>query len=389
MHGLRADGRCHRPAAPSRRVRGVRAGGGEAGARPVVLRGGRRRAAACLRERRDARSASGSSRSRGRTMRASARCGRKAFVDASGEGDVAFFADAATRYGNDGIVDLGGLGTRFGGIPREVDRYRRSAWPRRSRPERGRSPDRSVMIRLPISGDAVCSVASADYDPRDAASFSAAEREWPRAGLDLSRCRPHHSRLQKAYLVSTGPEFGTRKSRHIEARLSAHLGRRGAGPARSTIRSRSAHGASNGTTARRSRAPSSIRRTRGPTRSPCAPHEPRYREPVRGGSARRCRPEGGRVGARHGHGLRNRPGGGRRRGSVRAASPCRWPRDPQSFTQAERADRRILSLLGHWPTIRGPLFFGFFSRPLPVFGVSSRVCLWWAHVESSTITTSP
>src|SRR6476469_8303672 len=44
----------------------------------------------------------------------------KAFVDASGEGDLAFFAGAATRYGNDDLVNLGTLGTRFGGIPKDV-----------------------------------------------------------------------------------------------------------------------------------------------------------------------------------------------------------------------------------------------------------------------------
>ena len=41
----------------------------------------------------------------------------RAFVDASGEGDLAQFAGAATRYGNDGAVNLGTLATRFGGIP--------------------------------------------------------------------------------------------------------------------------------------------------------------------------------------------------------------------------------------------------------------------------------
>jgi hypothetical protein len=146
-----------------------------------------------------------------RTVRA------KAFVDASGEGDLAFFADAATRYGNDGMVNLGTLGTRFGGIPREVtvtaDRLAEAV-------AAGKGPftkDRSVMLRLPISGDVVCYVASADYDPRDAASFSAAERsgrEQAWAYLDAVRTIPG---CEKAYLVSTGPEFGTRESRHIEA----------------------------------------------------------------------------------------------------------------------------------------------------------------------------
>jgi hypothetical protein len=142
----------------------------------------------------------------------------KAFVDASGEGDLAFFADASTRYGNDGLVNLGTLGTRFGGIPREVtvtaDRLAEAV-------ASGKGPftkDRSVMTRLPISGDVVCYVASADYDPRDAASFSAAERsgrEQAWAYLEAIRTIPG---CEKAYLVSTGPEFGTRESRHIEAR---------------------------------------------------------------------------------------------------------------------------------------------------------------------------
>ena len=141
----------------------------------------------------------------------------RAFVDASGEGDLAFFAGAATRYGNDGLVNLGTLGTRFGGIPKEAtvtaDQFTQAV-------AKGRGPftrDRSVMTRLPISGDLVCYVASADYDPRDARSFSDAERHgraqaW--AYLEAIRSLPG---CGSAYLVSTGPEFGTRESRHIEA----------------------------------------------------------------------------------------------------------------------------------------------------------------------------
>ena len=40
----------------------------------------------------------------------------KAFVDASGDCDLAFFAGASTRYGNDGALNVGTLGTRFGGL---------------------------------------------------------------------------------------------------------------------------------------------------------------------------------------------------------------------------------------------------------------------------------
>src|SRR6202521_1563436 len=45
----------------------------------------------------------------------------KGFVDASGDCDLAFFAGASTRYGNHGAVNLGTLGTRFGGIAPEAD----------------------------------------------------------------------------------------------------------------------------------------------------------------------------------------------------------------------------------------------------------------------------
>ena len=141
----------------------------------------------------------------------------KAFVDASGEGDLAFFADASTRYGNDGMVNLGTLGTRFGGIAKDVTV---TADQLAAAVAAGKGPftkTRSVTTRLPVSGDMVCYVASVDYDPRDAASFSAAERSgraqaW--AYLAAIRTIPG---CEGAYLVSTGPEFGTRESRHVES----------------------------------------------------------------------------------------------------------------------------------------------------------------------------
>jgi hypothetical protein len=141
----------------------------------------------------------------------------RAFVDASGEGDLAFHGGASTRYGNDGLVNLGTLGTRFGGIGKDVvvtsDQLTRAV-------ARGAGPftkDRSAITRLPLSGDLVCYVASADYDPRDARSFSDAERrgrEQAWAYLEAIRTIPG---CEAAYLASTGPEFGTRESRHIDA----------------------------------------------------------------------------------------------------------------------------------------------------------------------------
>jgi hypothetical protein len=145
----------------------------------------------------------------------------KAFVDASGEGDLAALAGAATRYGNDGAVNLGTLATRFGGIPKETtitaDQLAAAVQAARAAGKGPFTKERSVITRLPLSGDAVCYVASVDYDPRDVRSISAAERQgreqaW--AYLEVIRGLPG---CENAYLAGTGPEFGTRESRHIDA----------------------------------------------------------------------------------------------------------------------------------------------------------------------------
>jgi len=145
----------------------------------------------------------------------------KAFVDASGDGDLAWFAGAATRYGNQGEVNLATLGTRFGGIPRDItvsaDQVRAAVQAARERGIGPLSKDRSVIARLPISGDLVCYLASQDYDPRDTRAFSVAEgrgRQQAWRYLDVIRSI---AGCEKAYLVSTGPDFGTRESRHIDA----------------------------------------------------------------------------------------------------------------------------------------------------------------------------
>src|SRR5260221_6627970 len=45
----------------------------------------------------------------------------KAFVDASGDCDLAFFAGASNRYGHDGALNLGTLATRFSRLSPQAD----------------------------------------------------------------------------------------------------------------------------------------------------------------------------------------------------------------------------------------------------------------------------
>jgi len=145
-----------------------------------------------------------------------------AFVDASGECDVAFFAGASTRYGNHGFVTLGTLGTRFGGIAPDAD-LSEETWHNaiHAAKQAGVGPlskDTSMLARVPLSGDVITYLVSEAYDARSAASISAAERlgrkqAW--AYLDVIRTIKG---CQNAYLAVTGPSFGTRESRHIDSR---------------------------------------------------------------------------------------------------------------------------------------------------------------------------
>ena len=145
----------------------------------------------------------------------------RAFVDASGDCDLAYFAGASTRYGNRGFINMGTLGTRFGGIPREVP-VSAARWSEAIRAAKARgvphlSKETGLVVRLPISGDVVAYLVGEEYDARDAASIGAAEirgRRQAWAYLAVIRGIPGH---ENAYLVSTGPEFGTRESRHIDA----------------------------------------------------------------------------------------------------------------------------------------------------------------------------
>ncbi|KAJ9609685.1 hypothetical protein H2200_006013 [Cladophialophora chaetospira] len=148
----------------------------------------------------------------------------KAFVDCSGDGDLAFHGGASTRYGNHGHVNMGSLATRFGGLAnanptsalwrdaiiaaKEADPKLKTIIPRNV----------GVLIKMPRTGDISTYMASAQYDATVSASIAAAEQQGRRQAkvyLDILRKLPGHENM---YLVSTGPNFGTRESRHINSR---------------------------------------------------------------------------------------------------------------------------------------------------------------------------
>ncbi|MFC3226828.1 FAD-dependent oxidoreductase [Marinibaculum pumilum] len=144
----------------------------------------------------------------------------RAFVDATGEANLAWLAGAATRYGNAGAVNLGSLGTRFGGIPKSVavtaDQVAAAVAAAKADGIGPFAKDRSVVTRLPQSGDLCVYVASADYDPRDGADLSAAERSGRRQAQAYLAAIRRIPGCEGAWLAATGPQFGTRESRHLD-----------------------------------------------------------------------------------------------------------------------------------------------------------------------------
>jgi hypothetical protein len=127
----------------------------------------------------------------------------KAFVDASGEGDLAFFGGASVRYGNHQKVQTGTLSMRLGGIRADADLSLLS--------------EHGLFFRVPITNDVATYFIDEKYDARDAQSLTEAEidgRERARAYLQAIRALPG---CENAYILATGPEIGTRESRHVNA----------------------------------------------------------------------------------------------------------------------------------------------------------------------------
>src|SRR5260370_40360354 len=83
--------------------------------------------------------------------------GAKAFVDASGEGDLAFFGGASVRYGNHGTVQTGTLSMRLGGIIADADLSPTRWTPAIHQPKQGGVKplvsDSGLFFRVPITND--------------------------------------------------------------------------------------------------------------------------------------------------------------------------------------------------------------------------------------------
>lgn len=144
------------------------------------------------------------------------------FVDATGDADLACHSGAQVRYGRDGKVQNGTLGVRFGGIPAHVQADRaalqKAIIAAKAAGIQDLLAETGLVARLPVSGDLITYLVDEGYDARSAVDTSRAEahaRTQAQAYLQAVRTIPG---CQNAYIVSTGPELGTRESRHMVAR---------------------------------------------------------------------------------------------------------------------------------------------------------------------------
>lgn len=155
------------------------------------------------------------------TRGGTARIVAKAFVDATGDADLASLADSAVRYGNEGKVQNGSLGVRFGGVPADItisrelfaDALGRAGGTRQARLGHG-----GLIARMPISDDFITYVVDASYDARSVVDVSRAEASARHLAQDALTALRSLPGCGSAYIVTTGPELGTRESRHVVTR---------------------------------------------------------------------------------------------------------------------------------------------------------------------------
>jgi len=288
-----------------------------------------------------------------------------AYVDATGECDLAWFVGASTRYGNQGFVQ-----PRHARYPIWGDRSRRG-------PVRGKPGTRAIHaakqagVRAAVEGHlhagpgtagpatSITYLVSEAYDARSAASISTAERLGRKQAWLTSTSSAPSRAATNAYLAVTGPSFGTRESRQHRLRLPAHRGRcRARGPVRRRGRARRVghewHDAQ--TTQSRFRLPGGNGVYEIPLRALTSVDTA---QPVRSWSHRRRRPIRRRVASGDGHRVRHRAGLRRRRGSLRPRPRRRG--SPSARCSRRCAPRAPSSMATTSPTPVGlafPLTFG-------------------------------
>jgi 2-polyprenyl-6-methoxyphenol hydroxylase-like FAD-dependent oxidoreductase len=148
-----------------------------------------------------------------------------AFVDASGEGDLAALAGAAMTVVPPASRQSATLSMRIGGVAPDAvissDLMREAVARFNASHDAQLVRDHGPAARLPLSGEITMQIVDQDVDAlalEDATRAELATRE--QAWQYLEAFRDHIPGWDGAYLVGTGPQIGVRESRHLVGRAT-------------------------------------------------------------------------------------------------------------------------------------------------------------------------
>lgn len=153
-----------------------------------------------------------------------------AFVDASGDANLAMLAGVPFRIGNhEGQLQATTLPMRIGGVAAgvKIDRAALAAAVARYN-EGGRFPiareDGGIMFRIPVSQEVWWMVVDLPLADVSSRSFTRLEIQGRAMAHDYLRLlRQHMPGFEGAYLAATGPQIGIRETRHPAARYELTL----------------------------------------------------------------------------------------------------------------------------------------------------------------------
>lgn len=148
-----------------------------------------------------------------------------AFVDASGDGNLAHLAGASVSAPPPRDRQVATLSMRIGGLTDDAvissDAMRSAVAAHNATHERQLGRDHGPAARLPLTGELTMQIVDQPVDALDGHDLTRAEvAARPQAWDYLTAFRDHIDGWQDAYLVATGPQIGVRESRHLIGRYA-------------------------------------------------------------------------------------------------------------------------------------------------------------------------
>ena len=146
----------------------------------------------------------------------------KAFVDATGDGNLAALCGCGTRWGDqNGVTQLASLVTRIDHIPPDVDltpdAMERAIRAAKAAGARHLAKERGFLIRRGDADFGFLTTPSVQVDSLSAEALTAAEQNLRlQAHAYVKALRDHLPGMEHCRLVSTGPQMGLRETRRID-----------------------------------------------------------------------------------------------------------------------------------------------------------------------------